>query len=162
MKQSYGSSEQPLLDAHADKVEQLFHRMSSSIGSCARPNISLPYDYDYSYDDLLSAPVMNEILVTALACDYTRVATLSFANAHDHGFEWLWQQNNGRPIVDRAQWDNWHAMVHADYQPGIEHVYRWYMEQLASLLSLMSNTVDLDGDNLLEHSLVISILRIQP
>ena len=157
MKRNYGSSESPLLDAHADKVEQLFHRMSSSIGTCARPNISLPYNYDYSYDDNLSAPVLNQILVTAMACDYTRVATLSFANAHDHGFEWLWQQNNNRPIVDRSQWDNWHAMVHADYQPGIEHVYRWYMEQLSSFLNLLANTNDVDGDNMLDHSLVVSI-----
>ena len=38
----------------------------------------------------------------------------------------------GAPIVDRTRSDNWHAMVHADPQPGMGAVYR-YMQQLATL-----------------------------
>jgi hypothetical protein len=72
--------------------------------------------------------------VGAFACDLTRVATLHFANGHSHDFPWLWAKNGG-PIVDTLAWENWHAMVHADFQPGMEWVYRWYLEMLADLLT---------------------------
>ena len=77
---------------------------------------------------------MQDILIAALACDMTRVGTISFANAQDHGFEWLWSENGDQPIVDRSRFDNWHAMVHADYQSGMEYVYRWYSKMLARFL----------------------------
>jgi len=95
-------------------------------------------------------------MISALACNQTKVATMHFANSHDHRFEWLWEQNGG-PIVDRNRWDNWHAMVHADYQTGMEHVYQWYMQVLAKLLRRLQATVDADGDNLLDHSLIVSV-----
>jgi hypothetical protein len=82
------------------------------------------------------------------------VATLDYANTHDHAFPWLWAQNGG-PIVDTGVWDNWHAMVHADYQPGMEHVYRWYIENLVDLLERLSVTTDADGDNMLDTTLVV-------
>ena len=87
----------------------------------------------------------------------TRVATISFANAQDHGFEWLWQENGNNPIVDRSKFDNWHAMVHADYQVGMELVYRWYTKMLSRLLQTLSETTDSDGDNMLDTSLIISM-----
>ena len=116
----------------------------------------LPYGYDYTYDDETTADLMIDILVTAMQCDYTRVSTMHFANSHDHRFEWLWEENGG-PIIDRSRWDNWHAMVHADHQPGMEHVYQWYMKVLGKLLHALKNRRDADGDNMLETSLVVAV-----
>lgn len=157
MEQQISGEERERLQAHQDKVESLFRRNTLPVGSCTQPLLSLPYDYDYTYDDHLSTPVIQDILVAALACDMTRVATLSFANAQDHGFEWLWEDNGNAPIVDHSKFDNWHAMVHADYQSGMELVYRWYIKMLSRLLQKMSETTDSDGDNLLDTSLVVSI-----
>jgi hypothetical protein len=98
---------------------------------------------------------MNDLLVAALSCDLSRVATFHFANAQDHIFQWLWAENGGKPIVDTTQFYSWHAMVHHDYQPGMELVYRWYFEMLADLLGKMERTVDADGDNLLESTLIV-------
>ena len=118
-------------------------------------NILIPYGYDYTQDDPTSASLMIDIMTQALACNQTRVATLHFANSHDHRFEWLWEQNGG-PIIDRNRWDNWHAMVHADYQSGMEYVYQWYMTVLAQLVETLQNQVDADGDNMLRHTLILA------
>ena len=157
MEEQLSGEEKERLQAHQNKIESLFRRNTLPVGSCNQPLLSLPYDYDYTYDDHLSAPIMQDILIAALACDMTRVGTISFANAQDHGFEWLWSENGDQPIVDRSRFDNWHAMVHADYQSGMEYVYRWYSKMLARFLQKLSETTDSDGDNMLDSSLVISI-----
>lgn len=142
------------LDTHLARVEELDARITAGTGACIRPELNLPPGYDPSWDDDVTAPLMAELAVKALACDYTRVATIEFANGHGHTYPWLWGENGGLPVVDPT-FDNWHAMVHADFIPGMEYVYRWYMTQFADFLTRMANETDADGDNLLETSLVL-------
>ncbi len=141
------------LDAHLAKVETLEGRIRQGIGTCSPPDLDIPVGLDSGVEDDVTTPLYNELLVSALACDLTRVGTFTFANAHAPTFPWLWAENGG-PIVPGA-FENWHAMVHADYQPGMERVYRWYMEMLADLLGRMAVTTDSDGDNLLDTTLVV-------
>ena len=82
---------------------------------------------------------------------------MTFANSHDHPFGWLNASNGGQPIVDLNLYDNWHAMVHDDYVPGAEWVYQWYHRMLADLLHKLENTVDADGDNMLDTTLVMCV-----
>ena len=152
-----GAEDSVRLDAHEDKVAQLYDRMVSGTGECARPNISFGAGYQYGQDDNLTAPALNDVMVTALSCDYTRVATLRFENAHDHPFRWLNARNGGQPIVDLNLYDNWHAMVHDDYVPGAEWVYQWYHQMLADLLHKLDTTVDADGDNMLDTTMVMCV-----
>jgi hypothetical protein len=93
-------------------------------------------------------------MVTALACGQTRVATFELMNGHDHAFPWLWARNGG-PIVDTQLWDNWHALVHADYQPGMEWVYRWYLEGVAHVWERLRATPGPDGRPLSETTLLL-------
>lgn len=155
MSRGLGAADRARLEAHADKLRQLEQRIVAGAGECRRPDVSLPPGTDAGLDDHRTTPVFNDLLATALSCDLTRVATLSFANGHAPSFPWLWDRNGGRPIVDLGVWENWHAVVHADYQPGMEHPYRWYVEQLVDLLTRMAAMTDADGDNLLETSLVV-------
>ena len=152
-----GAADKIRLDAHKDKIEQLYSRMVSGTGECARPTISTAPSYDYATDDNITAPIMNDILVQALSCNYSKVATIHLANAHDHPFSWLTSVNNGSPIVDYNAFSSWHEMVHADYQPGAEHVYHWYMQVFADLLQKLSVTEDADGENMLDTSMVLAI-----
>lgn len=153
-EQRVGSSGRERLEAHQEKLFALEQRIRAGVGECTTPVFDAPAGYDSGYDDDVSALALNDVLVTALSCDYARVATVDFANTHDHAFPWLWADNGG-PIVDTSVWDNWHAVVHADYQPGMEHVYRWYMDVLADLLDRLASTTDADGDNMLDTTLVV-------
>ena len=130
--------------------------------ACESPLFSYPAGYDPSQDDLFSVETFSDLLVTSLACGYTNVATLGFANGRgfgfeDHPFPWLWEENGGNPIVDYQKYDTWHAMAHADYEPGMELVYKWYIDVFADLLTKLSNTTDTDGDNLLDTTLILCL-----
>jgi len=153
-EQRVGAEERIRLQAHQDKLHALEQRLSAGVGECNAPLWVASAGYDHTYDDDVSVLALNDVMVTALACDYARVATLDFSNTHDHAFPWLWADNGG-PLVDTAVWDNWHAMVHADYQPGMEHVYRWYTHCLVDLLDRLATTTDADGDNMLDTTLVV-------
>ena len=142
------------LEAHKEKLYALERRVSGGVGECSAPRFTAPGGYDFTYDDDVSVAALNDLMVTALSCDYARVATLDYANTHDHAFPWLWAANGG-PIVDTAVWDNWHAMVHADFQLGMELVYRWYVDGLVDLLERLATTTDADGDNMLDTTLVV-------
>ncbi|MCB9527524.1 MAG: DUF1552 domain-containing protein [Myxococcales bacterium] len=155
MRRDLGAEDRARLDAHAEKLRELERRIVAGVGECRRPDVAMPPSADPGLDDDLTAPVTSELVATALACDLTRVATVSFANGHAPAWPWLWGRNGGRPIVDLAVWENWHAVVHADYQPGMEHPYRWYMETFVDLLQRMAAMTDADGDNLLDTSLVV-------
>jgi hypothetical protein len=148
-----GYADRLRLEAHLSKVESLEARIRAGVGTCTPPSLEIPTGLDASVEDDVTTPLYNELLVSALACDLTRVGTFHFANGHAPTFPWLWAENGG-PIVP-AEFENWHAMVHADYQPGMERVYRWYMEMLADLLGRMAVTTDSDGDNLLDTTLVV-------
>jgi len=153
-EQRVGTEGLARLDAHKEKLFALEQRISGGVGECNPPRTTLPDGYDFTYDDDVSALAMNDLMVTALSCDYARVATLDYSNTHDHAFPWLWADNGG-PIVDTGVWDNWHAMVHADYQPGMELVYRWYVDNFVDLLERLASTTDADGDNMLDTTLVV-------
>lgn len=155
MSRGLGAADRAVLEAHADKLRQLEQRIVAGTGECHRPEVALAPSVDPGIDDDATTPVTNELLATALSCDLTRVATLSWANGHAPSFPWLWNRNDGRPIVDLGVWENWHAVVHADYQPGMEHPYRWYVEMLVDLLTRMASMTDADGDNLLDTTLVV-------
>lgn len=152
-----GAEDKIRLDAHKDKLDQLYNRMVSGTGECDKPNINVSPSYDYANDDNITAPIMNDIMVQALSCNYSKVATIHFANAHDSPFGWLSAANNGAPIVDYNAFSSWHEMVHADYQPGAEHVYHWYMQMFADLLQKLNDTQDADGENMLDTSMVLGI-----
>ena len=152
-----GSEDRIRLEAHQDKLESLYNRMVAGTGECNRPSITTGPTYSYGEDDNISAPIFNDIMVQAMSCNYSKVATIHFANGHEHPFPWLQSLNGGQPIVDYSSYSNWHAMVHDDYQPGAEHVYNWYMQMFADLLTKLDNTVDADGDNMLDTSMVLAI-----
>ena len=64
-------------------------------------------------------------------------------------------KNGGNPIVDYQNM-TLGTMAHADYEPGMELVYRWYIDVFARSPNKLSNT-DTDGDNLLDTTLILCI-----
>jgi hypothetical protein len=156
MRGRLGGVDRVRLEAHEEKLRALESRIAAGTGECNAPVIGAPPGYRYGLDDHVTAPIMNDLVTTALACDLTRVATITFANHHAPEFPWLRAWHGGRPIVDLAVWENWHAVVHSDYQPGMEHPYRWYQTMLADLLGKLAETRDVDGEPMLDTTLVLA------
>jgi len=154
LRRQLDADDRARLDAHSDKIRELEQRVLAAPNTCARPVLSPPGGYDHVFDDDVSAPLQIELLVQALACGQTNVATLSFMSGHDPTFPWL--NVNGGPVVPTGRYDNWHAMIHEGREePGLVTGFTWYASQVAALLQRMAVVLDQDGDNLLESSLVL-------
>jgi hypothetical protein len=96
LRRGLGGEDRARLDAHEEKLLELEKRVVNGTGECRAPSLSLPSGYRFGQDDDVSAPLMIELLVTAMSCDLTRVSTLHFANGHDPTFPWLTSENGGK------------------------------------------------------------------
>lgn len=157
------------LQAHVEKLRELELRFAAGTGGgqgCAIPTYALPADYDpHSSDfDDVGAMAQIDLMVMALACDMTRVASLQFTDGDSNRFPWL-----GIPIPDpnwpnfNPEWGGWHGIFHISPDPARDHpepraamiaAMTWYAQKFAYLVQRMAETPDGDG-SLLDSSLVV-------
>ncbi len=91
---------------------------------------------------------MIDMLTMALACDLTRVATLSFGDFQS----WPWLADVDFP-------SGWHDAVHAgpvtlDLEDDLTDSYRWYSTQVAALLAAL-DAVPEGAGTMLDNTLVV-------
>jgi hypothetical protein len=97
---------------------------------------------------------MTDLLVTSLACDLTRVATMQ------------WADSEAKFPLDFAPLmlsDNHHAYQHDPGAPALIPlfaIYQWYASNLAYLLAKLDSVPEGDG-TLLDNTLVLAITEIQ-
>jgi hypothetical protein len=155
-----GAADKQRLDAHLTRLREIEARVAIT-ARCAPPLLVDTSDYnpqsglnsadDGSIKDLLTdgaipkvGKLMTDMLVMALACDITGVATLQWSDTEaKHTFPWL-----GLP--------EHHAFYQNDggYRPvQCEQIATWYSGQHAYLLQEMAK-VDMGGHSLLDESVV--------
>jgi hypothetical protein len=140
-----GQEDRTKLDTHEASLDGLLQALAGGgVGdTCAPPNVDLA---DSSTPAVARAQI--DMLAMALACDLTRVASLTFGDFQD----WPWLPGVSLP-------SGWHDLVHAG--PGLladraalEATYGWYGDQLALLLAALDAIPEGDG-TLLDHTLVV-------
>ncbi|MDB4982656.1 MAG: hypothetical protein JWM82_3408, partial [Myxococcales bacterium] len=83
LRQTVGSSDRAKLDAHLDSIRQIENRLTMSMtmpaggSACAKPTTVPP---DSSTNILQTNLLHTDIIVSAFACDITRVAALQFGS----------------------------------------------------------------------------------
>jgi len=140
-----GSEDRTKLDTHEASLDGLLQALAGGgVGdNCAPPAVDLG---DTSSPGDAAAQI--DMLAMALACDLTRVASLSFGDFQD--YPWL---------ADVDLPSGWHDLVHAgpgdvDDKATLETTYGWYGDQLAALLAALDAIPEGDG-TLLDHTLVV-------
>jgi hypothetical protein len=105
----------------------------------------------------LKGEAMTDILVTALACDLTRVGTMQWSDSEAKFMLGFLKDGNGQPLKDHH-----HGYQHdRGFQPqSLEVIYKFYMDKFAYLLKRMAETPDGTG-TLLDNSLVLAVTEIQ-
>jgi hypothetical protein len=145
-----GSEDRQRLQAHVELLHDLESRLAATGVACTKPGA--PADIDLGVDDnLLAATTMNiDLLVAALKCDRTRVATLMLCPGTDlRDFSFL-----GGPSGDH------HGISHsACYDTAIEaeiaFINNWYAKQVAELLTKLDVVEDPQtGATYLDNSIV--------
>ncbi|MEM7136478.1 MAG: DUF1552 domain-containing protein [Myxococcota bacterium] len=149
-----GSDDKQTLDRHLQSIRDLETRLDATgvLGeSCSEPLVNLPGS-NYQQNDQYPATgrAQMDMLVMALACDMTRVASLQWSRSVSN------VQHNWVPLRlneghhDLSHYDDGNA----DAQADLLAINRWYSEQFAYMLGLMDAVQE--GDNtLLDNSVVV-------
>jgi hypothetical protein len=154
LKRTLGPADREKLDAHLTglrEVEQALGTPSPSAAACRvpeAPRAGLDPWLNDNYPEV--GRLQMEMLVTALACDMTRVASLQWSTAQSSvTFTWLGQR------------DGHHGLSHLaddteEARQQLTRIDHWYAGCFAYLLKRMSDIREGDG-TLLDHSVVMWI-----
>ncbi len=155
MRNRLGSFEKTRLDEHANAIQRVEARLSAASqagggeGACTTPTFNTEgFSGDTSSDLNFDAVADLQVDITTLAlkCDLTRVVSLMFGN-HQSDF-----------TVPEAGVDtNYHQSIHG--RPAEDYIaYRAYFtEKLRYLIQSLANTADMDGNSLLDNTLVLQV-----
>jgi hypothetical protein len=101
--------------------------------------------------------VMTDLLVSALACDLTRVGTMQWSDSEAKFMLGFLKDSTGSSLKDHH-----HGYQHdRGFQPeALELIYQFYAENLAYLLGRLAATPDVTG-TLLDNTLVLAVSEIQ-
>ncbi|MBI4816454.1 MAG: DUF1552 domain-containing protein [Deltaproteobacteria bacterium] len=147
MMPKLSSEDRTKLGQHLELVEQVERRLRPGAASCEVPGrpATLDPDSEETMPAVMDSQI--ELLVMALACDLTRVASLQVSNAQNQiRYPWLDSEGVG------------HSLSHSgpsDVNAHDEWVRRdtWLAGRLAHMMTLMSQIPEGDG-TLLDHTLI--------
>jgi hypothetical protein len=151
------------LEQHLTAVEDVESRLDNPGGtiggSCQLPTVGSPFDLNDPMSYPAIGKLQTDLLVMALACDLTRVATLQWsASTNNKPYPFLsYDAGDGagpQPIVGDE-----HVMGH---QPDtdvtawnkLRVIRRWYMEQFAYLLGKLDEIPEGEG-TMLDNTVVV-------
>lgn len=150
LRRRLGADERPKLDAHLEALAQVEKGLAGSIVGCAVPDAPgalSPYD-NAAFPEV--GKLQMDLLVLALACDMTRVASLQWSHTVS-------------PMV--PSWlgisDGHHSLSHIDDSnvAGVGQFVaaeRWFAEQFLYLVQRLAETPEADGTGmLLDNTLVV-------
>jgi uncharacterized protein DUF1552 len=154
-----GAADRQKLERHLEAVRDVELRMGrqgpSMTGACLRP---APGEAGIDLNDPANFPIIGklqtDLLVMALACDLTRVATLQWSSsANNRPFPFL--TYGGSPITGDD-----HLMGHspdsdAETWGMLRVIRRWYLEQFAYLLASLDAVPEGDGTTMLDNTAVL-------
>lgn len=164
-----GAADKAKLTEHLEQIRQMEQSLTAmgSGAACAVPTAPMGADGDPTNPTQgdtgvvvtatnvpVKGKVMTDLLVSSLACDLTRVATMQWADSEAKfimNFEPL-----GMP-------DHHHAYQHEKgFQPdALFKIYQWYATNFAYLLQKLDSVQEADGTTLLDNTLVFWVSEIQ-
>lgn len=137
-----------ILDAHMDMIFDLQRKIAATAPVCTpgtRP--SRTYNNNSQTDRSALIDLFSEILVTAIKCGSTRVATLAICRGVD--------DLNYNSIVGINLPHGWHSQSHIDYTiPEMLSIYRFYSRKVANLLNALNVDEPGTGGTYLDNSIV--------
>lgn len=173
-----GPDDKQKLDAHLAMLEDARQRIQAGVNAnCMRPTGIEP-DPNFYEDGFTDGPasdggahaigggvkvpakgnVMTELLVSALACGSSNVATMEWADSEAKFLLGFLNDPTGKPLADHH-----HGYQHdRGFQPGaLKIIYNFYARQLAHLLASMDAIQEGNGKSLLDNSVILAVSEIQ-
>ncbi|MGD8909508.1 MAG: DUF1552 domain-containing protein [Chromatiales bacterium] len=154
LRNSLGSFERERLDEHADAIERIEARLSStsepvSAGGCSSPvfnssGFSGDTASDVNFDAI--ADLQCDVATLALKCDLTRVVSIMFGN-HQSDFT----------VPEVGVNMNYHASIHGSTLADYTQYRTYFTTKLLYLIESLANTQDTDGNSLLDNTILLTV-----
>jgi hypothetical protein len=134
------------IESHVESVREVERRLSSAgpkmVGAVARPQGGIALDRNANFPMII--PIMNQLLVSTLAADRTRISYMQYSRGfslvkHD----WLGAK------------EQHHFLSHkTSEKPILAAIQKWYMEHIAKLFDLMK-AVPEGGSTLFDNTVIV-------
>ena len=132
------------IEAHLEGTRGIERRLQAHPGTCQVKLAAEKIDLDANENFPALVKLQTDLLLSALACDRTRVASLQWSRSFSM-VRHTWLGNN----------EGHHTLSHDPGQkPILTAINRWYTEQLAYLLAAMKKVPEAGG-TLLDNTLVV-------
>lgn len=151
LKSKLGPADNIRLDAHLDSIAALETKLSTAPPMCMLPPDPMFTNNEAINNEMLSYTheLMSDLICYAFACDLTRVATMLFI------------EGAAEPSLTEipGNSNSWHEYSHNVGSWGVGDSFDngqiYMMQRWAYLLQRMLDTVEIDGTNLLDNSMVL-------
>jgi hypothetical protein len=136
------------LDQYLTGVREIETRIEKAekYGDAKDPGVDTPPGVPADYEQHVQ--LMYDLLLLAFQSDSTRVAT--FLLAHD---------GSNRPFDQIGITEGHHDLTHhqnrQDWIQKVAEIDRWYVRQFAGFLDKLRKTQDVDGNSLLDNSMIV-------
>jgi hypothetical protein len=149
------ASDKALLDSYQESLRDIEKRLAmtgtaagASAGTCTPPTLGGSIDVKAEANYPKIGQLQMDLLVAALQCGVTRVASFQWGNSNDQcTYSWLGVNNLGHDLAHNN--NNCDASGSKKLQ-----VYRWYSEQFAYLLGKLSAIPEGSG-TMLDNTVVL-------
>ncbi len=159
------SEERQKLDAHLNSIEEIEAALgrgagSGALDSCDRPDIGNRLNPELNEHIPRISRRQIDLVTMALACDFTRVATIQYGRAGaQHRFTWLGSEFNTDESLSMFDGTKGiHGLAHdEDHGPSREKLtrcHRWYAGEVAYLLGRLRDIPEGNG-TMLDNTLVV-------
>jgi hypothetical protein len=149
-----GADDKQRLDAHLQAVREVETRLTTDPvmagGACHDPSIaSAPASAQANDSFPAAGSLQMDLLVMALACDITRVATLQWTRSvSETRFTWL-NITDGHHTLSHLGDDDAAAV------DKLTRINTWYATQLASLIARLKAVPDANGTTLFDNTVIL-------
>jgi Protein of unknown function (DUF1552) len=147
-----GATDRQRLDAHLAAVRELETRLTTDLvvtnAACKDPQVA-PVDKDANDSFPAVGALQTDLLVMALACDITRVASLQWSRSVSQTrFTWAGISEGHHDLSHKSDDD-------APSVAKLQTINTWYAQQLASLMTKLAAVPDGNGTTLLDNTLIL-------
>jgi hypothetical protein len=152
-----GTDDKMAIQRHIQAIRELETNLSQfSAGACT-PSAPPPIKADDPTAYLAVLKAHFDLMVAALSCGVTRVATLQLADAIGRNVNVFGSMGIGPPMA-AANYRTWADLAHNPVLDGVDwkqKLDQWWMTRYAELIARMKNTPDANGTTLFDNSVIV-------
>lgn len=144
------TEDRPALEAHLERIREIERQLDAEASSCDAPDAPATFDPMRETNYQRAGTLQMDLLVAAMACDVTRVATI------------LWSGGtSGQRFPSLGFGEAHHPLSHdgdgvAASQEKLRAIDRFHAERFAHLVDRLDSTPDPSGEGtMLDHTVVV-------